>query len=224
MLHVDGVGESLETFAGEPDAIRSEMETRAERDGFPTVGHEVGMYLAWLVEATNARRVFECGSGYGYSAYWMAPALPSDGSIVLTEIDHDELADAKTYFERAGLSDLARFEQGDALEVLNEEDVAYDLILLDHENDRYVEGFDIAASSLTAGGTIVADNVLHSWEFGPEEIAAGLRGGDVRESSESYEGIRSYLAYIADRDDFRSALLPLGEGISVSTHVADSAV
>jgi predicted O-methyltransferase YrrM len=36
-------------------------------------------------------QIQQCEIGFGYSAYWVAPALSSAGRIVLTEHDPDEL-------------------------------------------------------------------------------------------------------------------------------------
>ena len=69
------------------DEIIDEMDEKAEAEGFPTVGPAVGGWLRLVARMVDADRVFEFGSGFGYSAYWMAPAVPDNGQIVLTEID-----------------------------------------------------------------------------------------------------------------------------------------
>jgi predicted O-methyltransferase YrrM len=45
----------------------------------PIVSRLVGVFLETLVRMINARRVFEFGSGYDYSAYWFARAHGSGG-------------------------------------------------------------------------------------------------------------------------------------------------
>ena len=49
-----------------------EMEALAQRNNFPIVGRLVGVFLETMAKTINAQRVFEFGSGYGYSAYWFA--------------------------------------------------------------------------------------------------------------------------------------------------------
>src|SRR6056297_372430 len=101
------------TLAPASDAVIEEMDAKADREGFPTVGPAVGGWLRLVARMVDADRVFEFGSGFGYSAYWMAPAVSDDGQIVLTEFDEDELDQARTYFERGGYADRAAFESGD---------------------------------------------------------------------------------------------------------------
>ncbi len=110
------------TLAPASDAIIDEMDAYADREGFPTVGPAVGGWLRLVARMVDADRVFEFGSGFGYSAYWMAPAVSDDGQIVLTEIDADELEDAREFLDRGGFADLAAVEHGDAIEIVENYD------------------------------------------------------------------------------------------------------
>lgn len=218
MLHATGVEGIVEALAVDAHPVLAEMEERAERDNFPTVGREVGGFLRWLTVTADISRIFECGSGYGYSAFWTATVLPPEGEIVLTEVDADELADAREYLERADVTAALRYERADALEVLSEEDGQFDLILLDHENERYREGFEIAAERIAPGGIIIADNVMHSWEFDPIDVDAGLNDDGAVTDNPSLAGILEYYRHVQGRSDFQTTALPLGEGLLVSTH------
>lgn len=216
MLHTAAVDELLQKLTAPEEPVIREMEARASATGFPTVGAEVGSFLRWLVVAAGVLDVFECGSGYGYSSYWIAGGLPEEGSIVLTEIDEDELADAKAYFADHPVTATTRFEQGDALEILAAEETTYDLILLDHENERYTEGFEIARKRCSDRGIIVADNVLHSWEFSPSDLSAVLDGDPAPSTNPSLAGIAAYIEHVAHAESFETCVLPIGEGILVS--------
>lgn len=215
MLHSSSVDAVLQLFASTDDPIIEEMEVRAAATGFPTVGPEVGSFLRWLVRAADVTDVFECGSGFGYSTYWMAGAMSADASIVLTEIDRDELDDAKDYFSRSEIEPSVRFERGDALEILADEPGPFDLVVLDHENERYAEGFQIASERLAEGGIIVADNVIHSWEFSPSTLYAVL-DGDREPPNASLAGVVDYYEHLRDLDGFEHCLLPIGEGLAMS--------
>ncbi|MGH2651939.1 MAG: O-methyltransferase, partial [Actinomycetota bacterium] len=52
------------------ESVLLEMEAEAEANGFPIIGRIVGVTVEVLVRSVGARRVFELGSGFGYSAYW----------------------------------------------------------------------------------------------------------------------------------------------------------
>ncbi|MFB6302199.1 MAG: O-methyltransferase [Haloferacaceae archaeon] len=217
-LHDDAVGDLIARAGPDPDDVIRDMAARAEREGFPTVGPEVGRCLAMCVRLLGARSVLELGSGYGYSAYWMARALPPHGSVVLTDRDPDLLADARAYFERGGLTDRATVEAGDALDIVEEYDGPFDLIHLDHDTDRYVEGFEAARERLADGGAVVTDNVaIYRDVQTPEGLLATLDGAPAptdrtRVVADFYEHVRSVPA-------FETHLLPVGEGLAVSCHV-----
>ena len=148
------VPDDVETFAEavgpRPDDVIREMDDRAAETGFPTVGPAVGGWLQQLVGLVGAERVFEFGSGFGYSAYWFARALPADGEIVLTEIDEDELTDAREYLARGGFDTTARFELGDAIGIVESYDGPFDVVLIDNEKDRYVEALQAVRGKLPA--------------------------------------------------------------------------
>ncbi len=215
------VPDDVETYAeavGPPtDDVLSEMDARADETGFPTVGPAVGGWLRQLVGLVDAERVFEFGSGFGYSAYWFARGLPADGELVLTEVDADELEDAREYLDRGGFDVTTRFEHGDAIETVAEYDGPFDVALIDNEKERYVEAFEAVRSKVPIGGVVVADNTTGGpFEF--EEIyrlvveARGERDGMVG-------GVADYLDHVRADPAFETTLLPLGEGLAVSRRV-----
>ena len=197
----------------DPDAVLEEMDARAEETGFPTVGPAVGGWLYLLAKLVDAERVFEFGSGFGYSAYWFCRALPADGEVVLTEVDADELADAREYLARGGFDDRARFELGDAVETIDDYEGRFDVALIDNEKERYVEAFEAVRDRIPSGGVVVADNAT-AGPFDFETVRAAVAGEAVENAAA--EGIADYLETVGDDDAFETTLLPLGEGVAVS--------
>jgi len=198
------------------DEVLQEMDDRADRDGFPTVGPAVGSWLTLLARAVDADRVFEFGSGFGYSAYWFVRALDEDGEIVLTEIDRDELDAAREYFERGGVADRAQFEHGDAIEVVDDYEGPFDVVLIDNEKERYVEAFEAVRDKLRPGSLVLADNAVTAGVIDAADLAALLAGQQRPDASEATEGIAAYLTHVRDAEGFETTLLPLGEGVAVS--------
>jgi predicted O-methyltransferase YrrM len=216
ILHTDAVDEVLSLTALERDEVLSEMEAQAEAEGFPTVGHEVGAFLRLCAWTTGADAVFEFGSGFGYSAYWVAPVVGPDGRVVLTEVDEEELDQARRYFERGGYADRAAFELGDALDVVREYDGPFDVVLLDHENERYVEGFEAVREKVPPGGVVVAENVLHPVEITPEDLARRLQGEAALDGGPFLESVVDYFEHVRADEAFETSVVPVGEGLFVS--------
>jgi predicted O-methyltransferase YrrM len=211
------------TVGPDRDATLREMDERADSEGFPTVGPAVGGWLRLLARAVDARRVFEFGSGFGYSAYWIAAALPADGELVLTEVDDAELADAREYLEQGGYADRARFEHGDAVETVADYDGPFDLVLLDHEKHRYAEAFEAVRAKVPPGGLVCADNAMTAGPIEFDALTELVGGGDAVETTEATRGIADYLDTVRADPSFETALLPLGEGLAVSVRTTTDA-
>ena len=226
-----GVPDDIEAFAAaigpEPDAVLEAMECRAEATDFPTVGPAVGGWLRALADLVDAERVFEFGSGFGYSAYWFLGGMAEDGEIVLTEIDAEELDAAREYLERGGYADRARFEAGDAVEIVEGYEGPFDVALLDNEKHRYVEAFEAVRPKLPVGGLVVADNAIEGpYEFGTlRRLIAGDGSGDEDGDgpddphADAARGIAAYLEHVRSAAGFETTLLPVGEGLAVTRRI-----
>lgn len=214
-LHANAVGELIEWAGPESDEVIEEMEARAAKEGFPTVGPEVGRTFALCSRLVGARSVLELGSGYGYSAYWIARTLRDDGTIVLTERDSELLDDARTYFERGNLTERAVFKHGNALEIAEKCTDSFDLVVLDHDTADYTVGFDIARELVEPGGAILIDNVaIYEGILTPEGLLATLNGETP--PNERTRTVAEFLHYLKDDTEFETYLLPVGEGVAVS--------
>ena len=212
----DDIGRFVRAVGPDPDGTLREMDDYARREGFPHVGPDVGATLRLLARMADAERIFEFGSGYGYSAYWMAEALPDDGEIVLTEVDEDELELARDYMREGGYDDLARYELGDALETVDDYDGPFDVVLIDCQKQRYRDAFESVREKLSPGGVVVADNAITAAPMDFEQLLALVEGEAPDDVGEHTQGIADYLERVTDDPDFETIALPLGEGIAVS--------
>ena len=202
------------------DAIHEEMAAYADEHGFPIIGPDAGGVLRSYAAATEARRIFEFGSGFGYSAYWFLQGMADGGEIVLTEIDDDELAMAEEYLERAGLSDRASFECGDAIEIAEDYEGPFDVVLIDHQKDRYADAFALVRDELPPGAVVIADNVL-SGAVDYRDLLPYFESGESLPDDANTRGIADYLDTVRADDDFHTVVLPVGSGLAVSTRERD---
>ena len=218
------INEFVASAGPTPDDVLAEMDHRAERSGFPTVGPAAGGWLRQFAGLVGAERVFEFGSGFGYSAYWFLGGIADGGEIVLTETDAEKLADARAYLERGGYDDRARFEHGDAIGIVGSYDGPFDIAFIDNEKHRYVEAFEAARSKIPVGGIVVADNTIEGpFAF---ETLRGLVAGDGDSQPhpndphvEEARGIAAYLDHVGSLEAFETTLIPVGEGLAVSRRV-----
>jgi predicted O-methyltransferase YrrM len=225
----DEIQNYTKVFGPDKDGVLDEMEAKAQEEGFPIVGENIGSWLSQLVHLSGAERVFEFGSGFGYSAYWIARSLPKDGEIILTDYKRENIADAKKFFEDGGIQNKAVFECGDAIEVAEEVDGGFDIVLIDMEKHNYAKAFDLIKDHLNEGGIIVADDAISASRHELNDLIdfeilyqifvedADLGDFDLTElKRENMPGIVEFINKIKDDPNFETTLLPLGEGLSVS--------
>jgi predicted O-methyltransferase YrrM len=205
----------VDLAGADPEPLLAEMTAHGRERDFPIVGPAVGRLLRTLARLADAERVFEFGSGFGYSAAWFAGALPDDGELVLTDYDEANLAEAREFLREGGYDDLVRYETGDALDTFRATDGDFDVVLVDLEKHRYVEAFDLARDRVREGGLLVADNML-AGPMTPADVRAALEG---EATGDHASGIARYIERVRDDDGFETSIVPLGEGIAVSRRV-----
>ncbi|MFW5949998.1 MAG: O-methyltransferase [archaeon] len=211
----DWIEEYAEAIGPGPDDVIAEMDAYADREGFPTVGPAVGGWLEVLATMVDARRIFEFGSGYGYSAYWFARALPENGEVILTEIDAGELELAREYLERSDFASSFIYEHGDALDIVGQYDGPFDVVLIDNEKTRYDEAFERVREKVAPGGLVVADNAIAGGSIDATAVRELLTGERTSADGMS-EGIASFVESLKTDSAFEPSLLPVGEGVIVA--------
>ena len=209
----------LERTAPAPTDLQAEMAAYGRETGFPIIGPVAGGVCLVLARLTDARSVFEFGSGFGYSASWFARALPPDGQVVLTDHDRANLDRAEEFLGRAEVAARIVFETGDAVETVDDYPGPFDVVLLDHEKRRYVDGFEAVRDKIAPGGVIVADNIL-AGAVSFDDVRDHVTGQAAGDSS-SAAGIAEYLATVRSTPGFDTVVLPVDEGVAVSVHHAD---
>lgn len=142
------------------DPVLTAMEKIAQENNFPIVGRLVGVFLETLARTVNARRVFEFGSGYGYSAYWFAKAVGPEGLVICSDGDPLNQEKAGQYLGSVGLWDRVSFHVGLAQETFARTEGLFDICYNDVDKGDYPEVWRMARNRIRPGGLYIADNVL----------------------------------------------------------------
>ncbi len=123
-----------------------------------------GKLLNLLARLRGARRVLEVGTLGGYSAIWLARALPADGRLVTLEVDPKHAQVAEKNLARAGLRDKVEIRVGPALETLArlvaDKQPPFDLTFIDADKQNNANYFDAALKLSRPGSLILIDNVV----------------------------------------------------------------
>jgi predicted O-methyltransferase YrrM len=139
-----------------------------------------GKLLYLLARAIGARRILEIGTLAGYSAIWLARALPDGGRLVTLELDAQHAAVARRSMEQAGLGDRVDIIVGPAAESLRrlvqERSAPFDLVFIDADKEGYPEYLELSLSLTGPGSLIVADNVVRGGAIIDPDGDARVRG------------------------------------------------
>ncbi|WP_277555628.1 O-methyltransferase [Halobaculum limi] len=218
MVLSDDVSRFVRAAGPDHTDVQERMAAFAREHDFPNIGPESGAVLRLLARLTDADTVFEFGSGFGYSASWFLRGGAQ--RVILTEFDADELDKGREFLADAGLADRCVFEEGDAMETVERYDGPFDVVLIDHQKERYADAFHAARDKLAPGGVVAADNIMR----GPIDFDALLAylEGDAEaldHENDQTQGIADYLDAVRADDAFETTILPVGSGLAVSTRV-----
>jgi caffeoyl-CoA O-methyltransferase len=181
--------------------ILKEMQAYGESRRFPIVNCEVGRVLYQLTVLSKAKRVFELGSGFGYSTLWFALALPPSGIIHHTDGDPENTKLAHHYFKKAGLLKKARFHTGDALQSLEKTPGKFDIYYCDIDKDGYPAAYRAIAKRARLGNIVITDNLLWSGK-----VAQPHPDGTTK-------AILEYTKSFWNDKNFASSMLPIRDGV-----------
>jgi predicted O-methyltransferase YrrM len=97
-----------------------------------------GRLLTMLVEIIQPKNILELGTFTGYSAICLAQGLPENGRLITID-NNPEIEDiARKYFKISGLEEKIRIIIGDALKVLPDLNMTFDIAYI--VNDDYSTG------------------------------------------------------------------------------------
>lgn len=203
----DELGDYLTGLFAPEDELLLALREDADRSGLPpiSIAPDTGRLLQVLLGAIGARRVLEVGTLGGYSAIWMARALPADGEVVTIEIDPVHAEFARRYLRLAGLGERVMVREGRALDVLPSLDgQRFDAMFLDADKEPLPTYLEWALRLVRPGGLVIADNAL--WHG---------RVLDRRVDDAATRGVREFNRRFAADPRLLGIVLPIHDGVAV---------
>ncbi|MCU0835969.1 MAG: O-methyltransferase [Chromatiaceae bacterium] len=180
------------------------MEEYARARGFPIIGPACGHLCYQIARLTGARRVFELGSGYGYSTAWFARAVRENGGGEVHHTVWDEALSrqAQGHLGALGLAELVRFHVAEAVSTLSQTTGPFDLIFSDIDKEGYPASLPVIEARLRTGGVLIVDNLL--W---------GNRVLDADQTDPATEGVRGLTRLVTQSPAWVSSVLPIRDGL-----------
>lgn len=206
-------------FAPEDTLLQHIRSTFEQRGMAIQVGAEEGKLLHMLIRLHRAKTVVEIGTLGGYSAIWMARALPFKGHLHTIEANPDHAELARGFINQSDVRDKITLWEGKATDVLRR--IAdtlpqVDAVFIDADKINYPHYLDWAEAHLKPGGLLLADNTLL---FGTVYLDSPPEEEDenyptVRKTT--WEGMRNFNARLASGKHFDSIMLPTAEGLCIA--------
>ena len=170
------------------------------------ISPEQGAFMQLLVRAIGAKRAVEVGTFTGYSSIAIARGLVDGGRLLCCDVSEEWTALAREAWQRAGVDDRIELKIAPAIETLRAlpSDEPVDFVFIDADKPSYAEYYEELLPRVRADGLLLVDNTLWSGTVVDDSV-----------QDESTQAIRAFNDLVADDDRIETAVLPLGDGVTV---------
>ncbi|MBQ7490702.1 MAG: class I SAM-dependent methyltransferase [Bacteroidales bacterium] len=166
-------------------------------------GQLQGSFLTFVSKMIKPKHILEIGTYTGYSTLCLAEGLSEDGIIDTIEIDVELEDIIRKYFLQSPLNEKINLIIGDALKLVPEISIDYDLIFIDAEKRHYTDYYKMLLPKVKKGGIMLVDNVL--WN---EKVVE-----EVNDKDFDTKEIMEFNDMVQRDNSVRNLLLPFRDGI-----------
>lgn len=194
----------LEELVPPRDPTLQAMEDYARQQRFPIIGPVLGHLCYQITRMIGARRVFELGSGFGYSTAWFARAVQENGGGVVHHAVWDDAMSrsARTSLDAMGYNGIVEYHIGEAVEVLRAQTGPFDLIFNDIDKRAYPESLAVIEAKSRSGSVLIVDNIFWSGRI-----------FDAADVSPDTNGVREMTRLLTASPNWTTSVLPVRDGI-----------
>jgi predicted O-methyltransferase YrrM len=133
-------------------------------------GHIQGKFLEMISKMISPSNILEIGTYTGYSAICLAKGLATDGVLHTIDINDELRYIAEDFIGRSSAGNRIKLYTGDALEIIPQMDILFDLVFIDGDKREYTAYYNLVMEKIKKGGYIIADNVLWSGKVVDENV------------------------------------------------------
>ena len=194
------------------DAFLAQLKRAARAAGLPSIAiaPEQAGFMQVLLRAAGVKEVVEVGTLGGYSAIWMARALPEGGRVRTIEVREEHAEFARAWVAKSDAAGKVEVHLGPGAVVLPTfADASADAAFLDADKVNYPSYLRECLRIVRPGGLILVDNAL---AFG--------RLLDPEDETESVRAIRAFNDLMGGHERLQGVIVPLGDGLWVATITA----
>lgn len=199
-------------YGDEPEYLR-DIASYAEDIHAPVMRKQTAQILRFFINKDNVSSILEIGTAIGYSALFMAE-FGTGIKIDTIEKVPARIKDARNNFEKYDVNKCIKLIEGDAAGVLDglvRQNKSYDLIFLDAAKAQYMRYLFFMEKLMGKGAVLITDNVLQEGELLESRYAVNRRDRTI------HSRMREFLKEITDNTKWNTIVLPVGDGVAVST-------
>ena len=169
-------------------------------------GHFQGRVLSLLSKIINPTYILEIGTYTGYSALCLAEGLKSEGQLHTIDVNAELENIQRRYFDKSEFGPQIIQHVGNALDIVPDLDLTFDLVFIDAEKKQYDHYLETILPKTKSGSIILSDNVLWSGKvvepLDPKDIATKV--------------LLDYNKKLSNHPLLETVLLPIRDGLTLS--------
>ena len=196
-----------------PEFLR-QLEKKALSEYVPIIKKPTQSLLRFLIQNNKPEQILEVGTAVGFSSIFMSQFIGEHAHITTIEKMEERIVQAKENRKKAGKDEQITILEGDAaviLKELKEKQNIYDMIFMDAAKGQYLNFLPDIFDLLKPGGLLVSDNVLQDGDIIESRYAVTRRNRTI------HCRMREYLYELTHSDSFETVVLPIGDGVMLST-------
>ncbi len=207
MINED-IKEYIEVFSSPaPDYLKELERETYIKTVLPQMisGEYQGRLLSMFSKLVRPLNILEVGTFTGYSALCLAEGLAPGGKLHTIDINEEYKYLQDKYFKKSGYRDQIIQYTGNAMEIIPQMDIKFDLIFLDADKKNYPAYYELVLPKLKKGGLLLADNVLWYGKVADPQI-----------NDPETDALRKYNEILVNDPAMEVIILPVRDGISLA--------
>ncbi|MDU2648698.1 O-methyltransferase [Anaerococcus vaginalis] len=187
-----------------------ELRNYGIENNIPIMKLETKEFLKTLISISKPKNILEIGTAIGYSSLLFSKYSNANITTIEKSKEISEIAKANfsKYNKKINLINM------DAKKALNNFNQGFDFVFIDANKSQYEYYFNESLKLLNENGLIVCDNILFRGEITNDDLIN-------RRHITMVKNLRKFLSYITNLDDYVTSIIPIGDGISLTTRRVD---
>ena len=209
MINSEALDDYLEAHSSSPSHLLAELERETFQKVLQPImlsGAYQGKFLSILSKLLRPSSILEIGTYTGYATLCLLEGLTENGVIHTIDINEELSTIQKKYFEKSGRGEQIVQHIGNALDIIPQLNLNFDLVFIDADKPNYPKYLDLIIDKLNSGAIILSDNVLwHGKVLKPQQ-----------HKDESTRALTEFNQRIKNHPQLESVMLPIRDGITLS--------